>query len=331
MFARPGPVRNSNRHPEWALDYTGPHLSLFFFHRNRNPWDGKVLACGMIYYSVFAGVSFLLSPQQKSMRWEGACLLHDLLLSLCRIGTFHLNICNHTQVVPGALYLECRNLYCTNQDILFTTLEVAEDWFILVRSAHPAAVEFKIICLENPSELKSKFQNKLLSFSSASWLHASWEVQRFFCLNASLNLVFITMLWEQVPREFFQWQQPVFDLMMLRWAFSFIWFMLTTSRLIKRSQNSLIIVGLQLWRSEKSRKGKCLLIQPAENWEEPGSGLHPTQWGRPLGKHPHGLDFLRWKCWVAPVSWSMQHMYPFQSILHDDHCYHIHLTEQYES
>lgn len=128
------------------------------------------------------------------MRWEGAFLLHDLLLSLCRISTFHLNICNHMQVVPGALYLECRNLYCTNQDILFTALEVAEDWFILVRSAHPAAVGFNIICLENPSELKSKFQNKLLSFSSAAWLHASWEIQRFFCLNASLNLVFITVL-----------------------------------------------------------------------------------------------------------------------------------------
>lgn len=53
------------------------------------------------------------------------------------------------------------------------------DWFIQVCTAHPPAVGFRIIGLENPSELKSKFQNILLSFTSAAWLHIPCEK---FCL-----------------------------------------------------------------------------------------------------------------------------------------------------
>lgn len=76
---------------------------------------------------------------------------------------------------------------------------------------------------------------------------------------------------------------------MLRWAFSFIWFMLTTSWLIEMSQNSWITVSLPLWRNNLERENGCSSILP--NRERSLARGPLIQQGWPLRSSPSLLLF----------------------------------------
>lgn len=134
----------------------------------------------------FAGLSicYLFPTQQKSIQ-----MARHLQVAWFIMPPLHLIwIFAITCKLCPVLCILKKGIFTTLTKIYYSALwRQQKDWFIQVCTAHSAAVRFQIICLENPSELKRNFQNKLLSFSSAAWLHTPWKVQRFFCINISLN------------------------------------------------------------------------------------------------------------------------------------------------
>lgn len=147
----------------WFCIMLSSGLLLFPFNSTEIHANRKALDCYMIYYSVFAGSLHFI--------WIVAvtCKLYPVLCTL-NAGIFTAL----TKTYDSPLWKQ------------------QKDWFIQVHTAYPAAAGFRFICLENPSALKSKFQNKLLSFSSAAWMQTLWKAQRSCCLNISLNLFLVT-------------------------------------------------------------------------------------------------------------------------------------------